>query len=142
MGKLERFLNLYPHWIGYIAAGLGLFTAVFNYQHGHIEELPTDLGITLVGGLWGIVVGKILKHQQKQETAKERKERLKDTMYTIILMMAGSIIIFIYCLIEIICNCFQNKTIDIIDVDLIVASAIVTVILLIRCVCLKRKLKK
>lgn len=94
--------------------------AVFNYQHGHIEELPTDLGIALVRGLWGIIVGKILKHQEKQETAKERKEHLKDTKYTIILMMAGSIILFIYCLIEIICTYSQNKTIDIADVDLIV----------------------
>ena len=77
MGKLERFLELYPHWIGYIAAGVGLFTAVFNYQHGHIEELPTDLGITLVGGIMGNCCRENIKTSAKTRNCKREKRTIK-----------------------------------------------------------------
>lgn len=56
MGKLAKFLERYPHWIFYIVTGIGLFATVFNYQHGHVEELPFDLGITFVAGIMVITI--------------------------------------------------------------------------------------
>lgn len=143
MGKLAKFLERYPHWIFYIAAGIGLFATVFNYQHGHVEELPFDLGITFVAGIMVITIEKTwLRHQREQETTKERKERLKETLFTMILSLVGTIIGIIIYGVELISGNYQGKTIDIANIDVIVALGIVVVILLVRCICLKRKLKK
>lgn len=143
MNKLELLLKNRPHWFFFICSGVFLFSAVLNFQNGHIEELPLDLGIAFVMGIIGVIVKIIwLKSLKAYETKEQEMERLELSVTTAIVVLVLDLIGILICAVILIRWHLQNRTIDIAYIDLLVTLVIVLVICVIGYARVKHQLKK